>query len=347
MKRKIYEFITFMLMFFMSSCSSNSSEDIAAVADEQTITTKKNSESEKITTETKEYHKEMSTESTTELPTEQQAPEINYIYQHISTDANAVQSFGDIDVAESELAELTELLNTYSNQISFKAVSVDGTKGISYNSDGEYFAASAIKAPYLLYCYQQMDAGNGCLDEEMVYTSKYYSSGTGDIKDSADGTVYTLEEIMRRVIWNSDNSGYYMCADRWSKEGYNQLMEQIGCDRLKFPAHSIWVYDVKVDDFIIVWKSIYDYFETNTEHSKKFYDSTTNCKWSFFGSGIKDSVIAQKYGWTDEAYCDAGIIYGQNTTYILAVFTDSAGEDIDKSLVTKVVSRINTIMDGQ
>lgn len=360
MKKKIYNIMPLIVILLLSACSSGAEKNVPVAGEEQQSTTEKSSETEYTTTEqpteestipdsqqsTSDVTTESVTQPTTEEPTTtKQEIATNYIYEHISDDTDKVKAFGDVNVAEAELAELTELLKTYGSQISFKAVSVDGTKGISYNSDGEYFAASAIKAPYLLYCYQQMDAGNGTLDEEMTYTSKYYRDGTGDIKNSADGTVYTLEEIMRRVIWNSDNSGYYMCADRWGKDGYNQLMEQIGADRLKFPSHSIWVYDVRVDDFIIAWKGIYDYFETNTEHAKKFYDSTTNCKWSFFGSGIKDSTIAQKYGWTDDSYSDAGIVYGENGTYLLAVFTNSAGEDADRSFVAKIVNRINEIMD--
>lgn len=343
------------MLLTASACSNGVERNVPAAGEEQQTVKESQSEetTELLNVESSTQDKEQSTEEqyttqqeTTQQETTHQEMSTNYIYEHISDDETAVKAFGDIEVTENQLAELTELLKTYGNNISFKAVSVDGTKGISYNSNGEYFAASAIKAPYLLYCYQQMDAGNGTLDEEMVYTSKYYRDGTGEIKNSADGTVYSLEEVMRRVIWNSDNSGYYMCADRWGKDGYNQLMEQLGADRLKFSSHSIWVFDVRVTDFIIAWKGIYDYFETNTEHSKKFYDSTTNCKWSLFGGGIKDSVIAQKYGWTDESYSNAGIIYGENTTYLLAVFTDSAGEDSDRSFVNKVVSRINEIMDS-
>ena len=285
---------------------------------------------------------QIATEKTTEPPT---ASKPNYIYDQPLDDTNHIQTMGDVEISKEEFTALTELLAACDYRVSFKAVSIDGSRCISYNSMEEYFPASAIKAPYLLYCYKQIDSGNGALDEEMIYTSKYFREGTGEIKDSEEGTVYTLSEVMRRTIWNSDNSGYYMCADRWGKEGYNQLMEQIGADRLKFPSYSIWAHDTRVGDFIIAWKSIYDYFQTGTEGAKAFYDSTTNCKWNFFGGGIKDCVIAQKYGWADEAFSNAGIIYGKNETYLLAIFTDSEGDEADKKQYASLASMLHNIMN--
>ena len=269
----------------------------------------------------------------------------NYIYDKDYDDMNKIWSSGETSITNEEIQTLESLLRECDFNISVKAVSIDGTKCISYNTDKGYFAASAIKAPYLLYCYKQTDVSNGTFDEEMVYTSKYYRSGTGDIKNSAEGTKYTLHEIMRRTIWNSDNSAYLMCTERWGKDGYNELMESFGVDRLKLPERSIWVFDVKVDDFVIVWKQIYDYFQTGTEGARAFYDSTTNCKWNFFGQGISKCVIAQKYGWAEESFLNAGIVYGENETYILAVFTDAEGDNADKKLYGDIVGEIHKLMD--
>lgn len=117
-------------------------------------------------------------------------------------DENNAVAFGDIAASEEQLKSIDELIKSYGKPVSFKAVSVDGSGGVSFNSQQTYFAASSIKAPYLLYCYKQMDNGDGTLTETMVYDSSYYKDGSGDMKNSANGTVYELSEIMRRVMWN-------------------------------------------------------------------------------------------------------------------------------------------------
>lgn len=330
----------------MCVCVGCGDDSIPVAGDEQQSTTVE-STTEESTTPEQTTEEPTTEEPTTEEPTTE-PPTVsgpNYIYEQLGDDTTQILTAGNVDTSDEELAALLEALTACEYRVSFKAVSIDGSKAMSYNSEEKYFPASAIKAPYLLYCYQQIDAGNGTFEEEMIYTSKYFYDGTGDVKNSEEGTVYTLHELMRRIIWNSDNSAYKMCAERWGKEGYNQLMQEIGAEQLMFPSYSIWAHDTRVGDFVIAWKSIYDYFQTETEGAKAFYDSTTNCKWNFYGGGIKNCTIAQKYGWAEEAFSNAGIIYGENETYLLVVFTDSEGVDANKREYANIVSKIHQIMD--
>ncbi len=345
-KRRILALTMMVAASMMICCCKRDDGDVIEVGgtqiqsttEKEVISTEQIMSEESTVTTTQGMQSE--TESTTSEP-----PAPNYIYDKVGSDAENLMTAGIVGVSLDELHLLEQLLNQCDFNISIKAVSVDGSRCISYNSDKEYFAASTIKAPYLLYCYKQIDAGNGTFDETMVYTSNYYRGGTGDIKDSVEGTSYTLKEIMRRTIWNSDNSGYLMCTERWGKDGYNALMEQIGVDRLRLSEKSIWAFDVRVDDYVIVWKNIYDYFLTETEGANVFYESTTNCKWNFFGQGIKKCTIAQKYGWADASFSNAGIVYGENETYILAVFTDAEGDNDDKKLYGEIVGEIHKLMD--
>lgn len=346
MRRVMYVLMTLIMsLVLICSCTNSECEDIEVAGDEKETTAQDTTvHTQEITTgEYSTDERETETETETETTSKPLPP--NYIYDEVGDDTDKIVTAGDIFIEDDELKSLEELLKQCDYNISIKAVSIDGSRCISYNSDKEYFAASTIKAPYLLYCYQQVDAGNGTFDEEMVYTSAYYREGTGDIKNSEDGTVYTLHELMRRTIWNSDNSAYYMCNLRWGKDGYNQMVEQLGIEKLKQPKHSIWVHDVRVDDFVMVWKNIYDYFQTETEGAKAFYDSTTNCKWNFFGQGIKNCVIAQKYGWTDETFANAGIVYGENETYILAIFTESQGDTEDKRMYGSIANEVHKLMN--
>lgn len=343
-RRVMYVLITLIMsLVLICSCTNSECEDIEVAGNEKESSAEDTTiQTQEITTDENSTD-ERETETETETTSKPLPP--NYIYGEVGDDTDKIVTLGDISIENDELKDLEELLKQCDYNISIKAVSMDGSKCISYNSQKEYFAASTIKAPYLLYCYQQVDAGNGTFDEEMVYTSAYYREGTGDIKDSEEGTAYTLHELMRRTIWNSDNSAYLMCNKRWGKDGYNHLMEQLGIEKLKQPNHSIWVHDVRVDDFVMVWKSIYDYFQTETEGAKAFYDSTTHCKWNFFGQGIKNCVIAQKYGWTEETFANAGIIYGENEIYILAFFTESQGDTEDKKMYGAIANEVHKLMD--
>lgn len=303
---------------------------------------------EASTSETSTHELSTSETSLSEISTSDTSiSDADYIYYQIRNDHDSVVALGDVSATHEELSKLTEVVKSYDKDISFKAVSVDGTGCLSYNSDKQYFAASSIKAPYLLYCYMQLDQGNGTLHEEMIYNSSFYKDGSGDIKNSSDGTVYTLQEIMRRVMWNSDNSGYYMCINRWGTSEYNKFIEAIGCENLKISPNNIWVDNIRAEDLAIAWKHIYDYFESDAAHADVFYDSCIDYKHDFLGRGIPGYTIAQKYGIssTKNVYCDGAIVYGDNCTYILSIFTSSKGDTSDKAFIADVVSKINAIMD--
>ena len=270
-----------------------------------------------------------------------------YIYTRNYNDKKSVQILGDLDVSNEELAKIEELIKTYNRDMSFKVVSIDGSYGLSYNSDETYFSASSIKAPYLLYCHKQIDKGNGALDEKMKYLSSYYKDGSGIMNKSPNGTEYTLAEIMRLVVWCSDNSGYYMCTKRWGTDGYNALMNSIGCDSLKISNSYIWADKINAHDLIAVWKNIYDYIESDAASSSHMYDICTDYKYNPLEDALPGYTIAQKYGTstTKDVFCDGAIIYGKKNAYILAFFLDSTNDSKDKKFVTNLVKELNLIID--
>lgn len=274
---------------------------------------------------------------------------INYIYERIRDDDSEVITFGELEADEDILKQLKKTLNNYSGEISIKAVAVDGTEGLSYNSDGEFFSASAIKAPYVLYGYKQMEQGDGAPDELMKYTKDYYHQGTGSMQYEPIGTEFSLKEIMRRTMWESDNVGYYMCVGRWGKDGYNEMMTDLGCESLVLENWTEWAHKVRAEDLLIVWKEIYDYMKEGTECAQLLYDSCTFYKdcgeYNFMGNALPGYTVSQKYGWSDDAYGDAAIVYGENRDYLLVVLTDSDGTAYDQQVFTNVVRLVNKLMD--
>lgn len=285
-------------------------------------------------------------EATTKLPVEN-SDNNGYIYTRNYNDKKSIQILGDLGISSEELSKIENLIKSYNRDMSFKVVSIDGTRGLSYNSDKTYFAASSTKAPYLLYCHKQIDAGNGTLNEKMKYSSSYYDDGSGIINQSADGKEYTLAEIMRLVVWCSDNSGYYMCTKRWGIEGYNSFISNMGCSSLKISNGYIWVDKANVHDLIAVWKNIYDYTKSNAPSAKHLYDICIDYKYNPLENALPGVTIAQKYGTsaTKDVFCDGAIIYGKKNTYLLAFFLGSSNDSKDKVFVTNLVKELNLIMD--
>ena len=62
-------------------------------------------------------------------------------------------------------------------------------------------------------------ASNGLinLDEEVVYTSKYYNNGTGVLKDMEFNTSYDIRTLVRYSTINSDNAAHNMLMDKYGR----------------------------------------------------------------------------------------------------------------------------------
>lgn len=357
-KRDILIVVAILCIFLLASCS-----EVVKIEDRESEN-KSSKNTEEITTEnitvvTEEATiqidttiietttKESSTEETTTKSSSENQNDGEYINSRNYNDKNSVQVLGDLDISSDELSKIENLIKSYSKEMSFKVISIDGSYGLSYNSDKTYFAASSIKAPYLLYCHKEIDKGNGTLDEKMKYLSSYYKEGSGIINQSPNGKEYTLGEIMRLVVWCSDNSGYYMCTNRWGIEGYNSYVSSIGCEALKLSKWYIWVDKATTHDLVAVWKNIYEYMESDAPLAKHMYDICTDYKYNPLENALPGTTIAQKYGTctNHNVFCDGAIIYGKKNTYILAFFLNSANDSEDKQFVTNLVKKLNSIMD--
>ena len=280
----------------------------------------------------------------TDLPEwTEDAVSVNYIHERVRDDERQVVCLGTLSASQEDLDALNAVLKSYRGSISVKAVSTDGTRGLSFNSAKGYDASSTIKGPYAYYCYLQMEEGNGSLEETMTYTGAYYAEGTGSIRYRATGTTYTFRELLYRTMWESDNIGYAMCVARWGHDGYNAFMESLGCDSLML-THSIWPSKVRVEDLVIVWSEIYHYFERGTELSEALYESCTPGAWNCLAGAVPDDCeISQKYGWAS-TYGDGAIVRTPQGDYILSVFVNSPGTGYDQATVTRVAAMVHEIM---
>ena len=274
------------------------------------------------------------------------APEdvcVNQIYAKAPDDTGKAVALGLLNANKQELDELTKVLRAMPGAVGVKAVSVDGTKGISFNSTRGFYIASVIKAPYLLYCYKEMEKNHISLNEKITYYGYQYNTGAGSINRSPSGTEFTLREVMYRTGYESDNTGYTMLYDHFGTEGYNQLMDSLQCPTLRM-QYSQWKSGVTNEDMIKCLKAIYDYLETDTVYAKAFYKSNTSDKHNFLGRALPDLTITQKYGRDTGAYCNAGIVRTPQGDYLISVFLSAGDSAYAREQIDKAVTLIHKML---
>ena len=141
----------------------------------------------------------------------------------------------DITILDTNYRISDKLLNTikeditnYGQPVSFYIVSLKDGMTIGYNVDKYFETASSIKAPYALYIYKEIANGNIDENKKLIYTKNYYKTGTGIIKNSEEGTEYTIEELVKYSIQESDNVAHNMLHKTFGVNGYNNMLKNIG-----------------------------------------------------------------------------------------------------------------------
>lgn len=227
-----------------------------------------------------------------------------------------------------KIAELQNILNGYSRNISFSVYAVDGSKALYYNTEAEIFGACTVKAAYTLYACKQMEAGNGNLSVPLTYEEKHYEPGTGDMQYSPFGTVFAMETALNKSMSISDNVGYLMAVDYFGRDGYNAFISEMGCDSLQIKP-TVWSLRTKSQDLVKLWCEIYNYFETDTEYSRFLYNSCTNTAGNYATAALSGVDYSHKQGHNSTgdwlSLSDAGIVWKGDNPYIIAILTDAPG----------------------
>lgn len=238
------------------------------------------------------------------------------------------------------LNKLEQIIKQYPKDISFYVSSLDNKISFGYNPDQKYSAASSIKAPYALFCYKQIEEGKATLNEQIPYNKKYYSSGSGIIKNNPKKS-YTIEELLYNVIYYSDNVAYAMLYERFGVEDYNKMLDEIGCEYLKLTKYSEWGF-ASPKEMALIWNEIYYY--KDTELGSKFFDDLLIAKYDFIKKSLNDYDVAHKSGWSQRGYNDHAIVFS-DTPYFISIMIPYPEDNENYQQVFRSIAQIcNQIM---
>ena len=87
-------------------------------------------------------------------------------------------------------------------------------KYVDINADKMYSAASIIKLPVLVRMFKSIEAKQMTIYDEMTLTDYYKSSGSGNLQYAQSGRKYTLDQLAKTMIQDSDNTSTNMIMSK-------------------------------------------------------------------------------------------------------------------------------------
>lgn len=85
---------------------------------------------------------------------------------------------------------------------------------IDINASKTYPAASIIKIPVLIDLFKSIEAGQVTLDDKMTLKDYYRTEGSGHLQFKAENSQWTLDELARVMITDSDNTATSMITSK-------------------------------------------------------------------------------------------------------------------------------------
>ena len=150
--------------------------------------------------------------------------------------------YGDrmIDLENS----LKALNKKYSNiQPAVFVWSIDNHNYADINGDKVYPAASIIKLPVLIQMYKSIEAEQFGLKDNMYLTEYYRSSGSGNMQYAQSGNAYSIYDLAKVMIQDSDNTATNMLMSKiGSMNDVNAALKNWG---IKHTRVQTWLPDLK------------------------------------------------------------------------------------------------------
>jgi beta-lactamase class A len=244
-------------------------------------------------------------------------------------------------MSEGGRERITSVIEGYDRRAAFYVVALDGSMSFGYNPDEVFGTSSTIKAPYALYCYKKISEGEYSLEDTKVYESRFYVEGSGVIQHQGVGRSYSVRELLYNAIHYSDNLAYYMLLDHFEKDGYNAMLDELGCTNLHLSVWRKWS-ETSPRDALIVWREIYK-FKDECEEGELFFDDLLNAPYSYIKNALPEYESAHKSGWAVTGFHDTGIVFA-DTPYYVAVMTDANENVYFKEFFGELMRGIDDVM---
>ena len=202
-----------------------------------------------------------------------------------------------------------------------------------------YSAASIIKIPVLIQLFRSIEAGQLTIYDTMTLTDYYRAEGSGSLQFKAENSVWTMDDLARVMITESDNSATNMIMSKLgSMTDINSGIRQWGLSKTRV---NNWLPDMGGTNFTTaedLARMLYNLDNPNflsVSSREKIFDymgHVHNDRLIPAGLGA-GAVFLHKTGDIGKMLGDAGIVYAPNgKKYIVAIlvnrpYNSPAGKD--------------------
>ncbi|MBM3786760.1 MAG: hypothetical protein FJW30_20570 [Acidobacteria bacterium] len=240
------------------------------------------------------------------------------------------------------------LIEGFQGQVSFYAKNLSTGAEYAVRPDERVRTASTIKLAILVALFEHVQTGKARWDEELTLTGDDKVSGSGVIQEFSTGRKFTLRDLAQLMIVVSDNTATNLILDRLTADAVNAVMEKyefaqtranrkiLGDGKNLKANPSGWSEFGRKDENkkfgigVSTPREMARLLEmldkgalVSPAASKEMIEILKRQQYKDgIGRRLEGYTVASKSGALDALRSDAGLVYGTNEKYVLALTVD-------------------------
>ncbi|MDD4586837.1 MAG: class A beta-lactamase-related serine hydrolase [Heliobacteriaceae bacterium] len=200
-------------------------------------------------------------------------------------------------------------------------------------------AASIAKVPLVLFVYALAIDGRIDLEEKLTLTRSDLEPGAGGLKNQPLGSTYSLRQLAKYCLEDSDNTATKMLMRRVGRTNFYVFLRITGAQVIPLGPGKDSLTCAR--DTGLYLKGIWVLQQLHPDYGREIMQNLINSKYNDrIPAGIPDDIkVANKTGWQTGIINDAAIVLLTGRPYILVVLSHHTQE---KQAITAInfISRI-------
>lgn len=216
---------------------------------------------------------------------------------------------------------------------------------IAVNKDAEFFPASLLKLPVAMVVAKKVADGKWQWKNELVLMRNDKDDKFGDLYNYQIGTSFTIEELVRRALAESDNTAYRILLRNLDQGELESMHQHLGLDKF-FSTDG----KISAKNYSVILRALYSSSYLPEEYSQKLLGIMAKSKFNqYLASGLPENVIfAHKIGLSDEqdVVLDSGIVYLPDRPYILSVMIKTKDMEAARGQMKNISEKVYNYISG-
>lgn len=237
-------------------------------------------------------------------------------------------------------AYLQDIGKEYPDSITIYYENINSGANISVNKDLRLFPASLSKLVQAIIIVSKVEKGELAFDQVLKAEPSDLSSGSGELYKTILENPKTVEELLKELLVNSDNTAQNIFKHYLTFEDYLHFQNATGLQDLYNEDGFI-----SAKEYSRILRVLYTSNFLKPENSQKILKCMSDSKFKdYLSQGIPEGIsFAHKYGENKEynIFADSGIVYVPKRPYMISVIIK--GKDSSLETREKIVKLMKEI----